>query len=183
MECPECQRQNPEDAKFCNGCGCHLVEDLDTEKTIPSIESERKHVTITFSDLTGYTSMTECLDPEEVKGIMSQIFGKITDIVKIDYKCRFGTKQAIAKDLRPGPTLGGQLKKIIGIVPLSLYPVISRSVVKAGEDELAGVIENELMTLLERQNKWRSPGKMHYSPYHELTQFACFYLTFWVIMV
>jgi len=42
-------------------------------------------------------------------------------------------------------------KKIIGIVPRLLSLVISRWVVKAGEDELARVIENELMTLLERQ--------------------------------
>jgi class 3 adenylate cyclase len=35
-----------------------------------------------FSDMSGYTAMTERLDPEEVKAIMSQIFGKITEIIK-----------------------------------------------------------------------------------------------------
>ena len=47
-----------------------------------STESERKHVTIMFSDLSGYTAMTEKFDPEEVKEIMSQIFGEITRIIK-----------------------------------------------------------------------------------------------------
>jgi class 3 adenylate cyclase/tetratricopeptide (TPR) repeat protein len=46
------------------------------------MESERKLVTVMFSDMSGYTAMTERLDPEEVKGIMSQIFGKITEIIK-----------------------------------------------------------------------------------------------------
>ncbi|HBF42095.1 MAG TPA: hypothetical protein DDW42_00410, partial [Desulfobacteraceae bacterium] len=46
------------------------------------MNSERKHVTVMFSDMSGYTAMTERLDPEEVKGIMSDIFGKITAIIK-----------------------------------------------------------------------------------------------------
>ena len=82
MNCPDCDRQNPEDARFCNGCGCHLLEAVDAIKAYPSTESERKHVTIMFSDLSGYTAMTERLDPEEVKEIMSRIFGEITQIIK-----------------------------------------------------------------------------------------------------
>ena len=35
-----------------------------------------------FSDLSGYTAMTERLDPEEVKGIMSFVFEKIVDVIK-----------------------------------------------------------------------------------------------------
>ncbi|MEN8244875.1 MAG: adenylate/guanylate cyclase domain-containing protein, partial [Thermodesulfobacteriota bacterium] len=42
---------------------------------------ERKHVTVLFSDLTGYTAMSEKLDPEETKDITSQIFGEISKIV------------------------------------------------------------------------------------------------------
>ena len=34
-----------------------------------------------FSDLSGYTAMTEKLDPEEVKEIMDRIFGKISQVV------------------------------------------------------------------------------------------------------
>jgi len=35
-----------------------------------------------FSDMSGYTAMTERLDPEDVKRIMSEIFGEITEIIK-----------------------------------------------------------------------------------------------------
>ncbi len=35
-------------------------------------DQERKHVTVLFSDLSGYTAMTEKMDPEEVKEIIGQ---------------------------------------------------------------------------------------------------------------
>ena len=82
MHCPDCDHQNPEEAKFCNECGCHLVETLEPAEATLQTESERKHVSIMFSDLSGYTAMNEKLDPEEVKEIMSQIFGEITQIIK-----------------------------------------------------------------------------------------------------
>ena len=46
-----------------------------------STKGERKHVTVMFSDLSGYTAMNEKLDPEEVKEIMDTIFEKISQIV------------------------------------------------------------------------------------------------------
>jgi class 3 adenylate cyclase len=82
MKCPKCQRQNPEDAKFCNECACSLQEISDIGETTISIEGERKHATIMFSDISGYTRMTESLDPEEVKDILSLVFAKINEIIK-----------------------------------------------------------------------------------------------------
>ncbi len=74
MKCPKCQFDNPEGAKFCNECGHKFGEEL-------GIEGERKQVTVLFSDLSGYTTMSERLDPEEVKSIMSRIFGEIAQVV------------------------------------------------------------------------------------------------------
>ena len=51
------------------------------ERTISESEGERKYVTAMFSDLSGYTAMSEKLDPEEVKEIMSRIFGEIAQVV------------------------------------------------------------------------------------------------------
>ncbi|MFC1876851.1 adenylate/guanylate cyclase domain-containing protein [Thermodesulfobacteriota bacterium] len=82
MECPDCHHQNPKDSKFCNECGYHFAKSDDITEPSPTMASERKHVTIMFSDMSGYTAMTERLDPEEVKKIMSEIFGKITAIIK-----------------------------------------------------------------------------------------------------
>lgn len=79
MKCLECQFDNPDGFKFCGSCG-HLLKTQAHQKSLVN-ESERKHVTIMFSDLSGYTAMTERLDPEETKEIMSLIFSKITSII------------------------------------------------------------------------------------------------------
>src|SRR3989304_5262202 len=44
-------------------------------------QGERKQVTVLFSDLSGYTAMSERLDPEEVREIMTRIFGEVAQIV------------------------------------------------------------------------------------------------------
>ncbi len=77
LQCPQCGKTLPHMAKFCNGCGQKLAEVAETEKAVPQTESERKHVTVLFSDMSGYTAMSERLDPEEVKEITSRIFGHI----------------------------------------------------------------------------------------------------------
>ena len=77
MKCPKCRTALPEDANFCLKCGHTLVEVAETKTSGMPFEGERKHATVFFSDLSGYTAMTEKLDPEEVKEIMSRIFAEI----------------------------------------------------------------------------------------------------------
>jgi class 3 adenylate cyclase/tetratricopeptide (TPR) repeat protein len=98
--CPSCNSANPLNFKFCGGCGHNLilVREISEQKSeyenppsrsstkksssdVAPLEGERKHVTVLFSDLTGYTVMSEKLDPEEVKEITSQVFGEIAKIV------------------------------------------------------------------------------------------------------
>jgi|GEM_PF-925838 hypothetical protein len=99
MKCSECHIENPSDNKFCRECGatmqtvCYecgnelhagdkfcgncgqkVVEQAKEETTRSTSEGERKHVTVLFSDLSGYTAMSEKLDPEEVKEITGRIF-------------------------------------------------------------------------------------------------------------
>jgi class 3 adenylate cyclase/tetratricopeptide (TPR) repeat protein len=54
---------------------------VETEKAVLETDSERKHITVLFSDLSGYTAITERLDPENVKEIMSRVFGEIVQVV------------------------------------------------------------------------------------------------------
>jgi class 3 adenylate cyclase/tetratricopeptide (TPR) repeat protein len=79
--CPNCGEGNPPEYGFCGECGHNLTETAETEKKLPTVDSERKHITVLFSDLSGYTSMNERLDPEEVKEIMSRIFGEIARVI------------------------------------------------------------------------------------------------------
>ena len=44
--------------------------------------SERKHVTVLFTDLAGYTEMTERMDPEDVRLILNRVFKRITNIIE-----------------------------------------------------------------------------------------------------
>lgn len=82
MNCPECQLEIPDDSNFCYKCGHNLSGAPNTESPNIETESERKHVTILFSDLSGYTAINERLDPEEVTEIMRTIFEEITEIIK-----------------------------------------------------------------------------------------------------
>ena len=81
MKCPKCQFENPEGAKFCNECGHKLEEVAEIEKAVPAFKGERKNVTVLFSDLSGYTAMSEKLDPEELKEVIGRIFGEIARVV------------------------------------------------------------------------------------------------------
>ena len=80
--CPSCQSSNPPDFQFCGDCGHRLEAEPSLKaKPLSKTDSERKHVTVLFSDMSGYTAMTEKLDPEETKEIMGKIFGEISRVV------------------------------------------------------------------------------------------------------
>jgi class 3 adenylate cyclase/tetratricopeptide (TPR) repeat protein len=81
LTCDQCGKANAPDSKFCGECGQELGEETKKGKRTSGGEGERKYVTALFSDLSGYTAMTEKLDPEEVKEIMSRIFGEIAQVV------------------------------------------------------------------------------------------------------
>jgi len=50
----------------------HLAEKILTSKA--AIVGERKQVTVLFTDVSGFTAMSERLDPEDVHGIMDRMF-------------------------------------------------------------------------------------------------------------
>ena len=80
MICPKCHSENPVGFSFCGGCGKPLGEEGDPG-ILSEPESQRRHVTVLFTDLTGYTVMCERLDPEDIKEVMSRIFGEIAQVV------------------------------------------------------------------------------------------------------
>jgi class 3 adenylate cyclase len=98
--CPRCSAPIHPYDMFCGECGHDLhqpqkspqIDDYQQPQsytpkaeeiltTRSAIDGERKYVSVLFSDLTGYTSMSEKLDPEEVKEITCRIFGEISKIV------------------------------------------------------------------------------------------------------
>ena len=81
MQCPKCRFENPDDAKFCMECGKQLTA-ATPEFEKPVVGAERKHATVLFCDLAGYTALTEKLDPEVVKEIMGRIFAEAAWIIE-----------------------------------------------------------------------------------------------------
>jgi class 3 adenylate cyclase/tetratricopeptide (TPR) repeat protein len=81
VRCPGCGAKLHLRRKFCGECGQKLNGEVVRKREALKIESERKQVTTLFSDLSGYTSMVEKMDPEDVKEIMSRIFGEIAQVV------------------------------------------------------------------------------------------------------
>jgi class 3 adenylate cyclase/tetratricopeptide (TPR) repeat protein len=86
--CPNCKVDNNPEDSFCGECGYDFTktsaptpQPIETPSKPTITDQERKNVTVIFSDLSGYTAMTEKLDPEEVKEIMDRIFGKISQVV------------------------------------------------------------------------------------------------------
>lgn len=59
-----------------------LVEELLKDpQTMPSLKSERRMVSILFSDIAGFTSMSESLPPDEVEHILNEYLTAMSDIV------------------------------------------------------------------------------------------------------
>lgn len=81
LACPHCGSGVLAEDKFCGKCGQKLREEVKSKKPAPETQGERKHVTVLFSDLSGYTALSEKLDPEEVKEITSRIFGEISQVI------------------------------------------------------------------------------------------------------
>lgn len=91
--CRPCRKTLAADARFCNQCG-DLIQRGSQEPTLlpeeekrefaaptPSIDGERKLVSVVFADLTGFTSMSEKLDPEQVTDIMNACFKRLGSVV------------------------------------------------------------------------------------------------------
>jgi len=93
LMCAACATELPAGAKFCLECGQpvgwpsagqapfpspeaytpkHLAEKILTSHS--ALEGERKQVTVLFVDVSGFTSLSERLDPEDVHGFMSRAF-------------------------------------------------------------------------------------------------------------
>ena len=74
--CPACGAENPVGARFCGSCGASLAGP-------PSPPAEaRKIVTVLFSDVTGFTTLGEELDPEPLRQLMVRYFDEMKRVVE-----------------------------------------------------------------------------------------------------
>ena len=74
MICPKCGFANPPHNRFCRSCGAALGG-------APSGESARRVATVMFADMSGFTAMSEKLDPEEVHEIINDFLQELAACV------------------------------------------------------------------------------------------------------
>jgi adenylate cyclase len=76
MKCPKCRAANPAEAKFCNQCGTAL-------QAIPRRreQGQRRRVAVMFSDISGFTQLSETLDPEEVRDLIDGCLQRLAAVI------------------------------------------------------------------------------------------------------
>ncbi len=90
MNCQSCGAAVPPDARFCATCGRPIGVPME----------ERRVVTVLFADLVGFTSLSEGLDPEQVKRIVDRAFERL---------------------VRDVNAFGGRIDKIVGDAIVALF--------------------------------------------------------------
>lgn len=71
--CPACSHAVQTDANFCSRCGQRLQAGA-----VDAAMGDRRVVTVLFADVSGFTAMSEQLDPEAVTEIINQCFAALT---------------------------------------------------------------------------------------------------------
>lgn len=80
LKCFSCGSPNPLLAKFCFNCGAQIANP-DVQSSVQNFDTlpeNRKNVAVIFADVSGFTALSEKLDPEEVREIINECFDYIT---------------------------------------------------------------------------------------------------------
>jgi len=78
--CSHCKAPNPSMAKYCFNCGNQLTSSKEASSVLnySVLAESRKNVAILFADVSGFTALSEKLDPEIVREIINDCFNYIT---------------------------------------------------------------------------------------------------------
>ncbi len=116
----------------------NVVEQLITNRDLLQLSGRKQRLTIFFSDIRGFTSMSEKLPPEEVSALLNEYFSCMTRIV---FKH------------------GGTLDKFIGDSVMAFF---GNPVYFDNHAERAVLMALEMKEEMERlKSKWASEGKNH----------------------
>ena len=104
---------------------------------LPDEEAERRHATVMFSDLTGYTALNEAFDPEEVEGIMAHIKreasavierhgGRVNQFVGDEVMAMFGVPVARRDDPKRAVSAALELHRVVDGIAAGLTARLGR---------------------------------------------------------
>ena len=74
--CPACSEENLPRARFCHACGLALDE------PVAGTTESRRTVSVVFSDISGSTSLSQRLDPEIFRRVMSRYFEEMRTVLE-----------------------------------------------------------------------------------------------------
>ena len=81
MKCQRCQLDVAVDFAFCPGCGNKLAA-ASAAAPVAAADADRRSATVLFADLTGFTTISEKLDPEDVRALQTDLFGTLSGVVE-----------------------------------------------------------------------------------------------------
>jgi len=81
--CTDCGFENPQGFDFCGKCSAPLTEKTPSQETnkIDSPQAERRQLTVMFCDLVGSTSLSEKLDPEELRELIQNYLEVCAEVI------------------------------------------------------------------------------------------------------
>lgn len=81
--CPACATCNPPDFKFCGHCAQALPDPSDDKASSAedNLRAERRQLTVMFCDMVGSATLSEILDPEELRDVMRDYHAACNDVV------------------------------------------------------------------------------------------------------
>src|SRR5215470_6113749 len=95
MNCVSCGFEAAADFAFCPKCGTKLAKDAAHASVRPRAsasvadpntsvdpQSDRRPVTVLFADLSGFTSLGERLDPEDVRALQNDLFREMSSAIE-----------------------------------------------------------------------------------------------------
>jgi class 3 adenylate cyclase/tetratricopeptide (TPR) repeat protein len=100
IACDACGAEVPAGTRFCASCGEPVSRGAGDGPAIDSPAAERRHVSILFVDLAGFTSLAETMDPEDVRRVQSRYFEVARSVVA---------------------TYGGTIEKFIGDAVMAVW--------------------------------------------------------------
>lgn len=126
MTCNTCKAPNPPMAKFCCQCGSPLsgLVEGGSVQNYTTLAESRKNVAVLFADVSGFTALSEKLDPEVVREIINDCFTYIT---------------------APVYELGGTIDKYIGDCVMVLFGAKTSHIDDAKRAVLCAVKMNSLI--------------------------------------
>lgn len=79
MKCGRCQFDVSVGFAFCPGCGLKLA--AAAPAPTGGADADRRAATVLFADLSGFTTISERLDPEDVRRLQTDLFGALRGVI------------------------------------------------------------------------------------------------------